>query len=89
MQQILDEVYTAHIATLLAILSKASDGAQRSPAGFVRRHARDEILFDLLVEMKAKFGLKLAFHAVAAQQGAEAQTDLVKRTHLKPLGPPG
>jgi hypothetical protein len=89
LHEILDKLYTAHVSTLLPILGKPSDGSQRSPAGFARRHAGDQVLFDLPFEMKAKFGVKLAFHGAAVEQRAEPQTDFAEGSHLKPLAPPG
>jgi hypothetical protein len=68
LHEILDKFYAAHIATLLLKLSNASDRAQRSHARFVRRHTGDKVLFDLLIEMKAKFGLKLVFQPIAAEK---------------------
>jgi hypothetical protein len=34
--------------------------------------------------VEAKFGFELAFYAAAAEQRAEAQTDFVQYTHIKP-----
>jgi hypothetical protein len=45
-----------------------------------------KIFFDLLIEMKLHFRLKLTFHRAAAENGAKAQPELVERSHFKSPG---
>src|SRR5581483_9487739 len=85
--------YEARMAALRTVggitqflkLSNASNSAQRSHASFVRRHSGDKILFNLLIEMKTKFSLKLVFQPIAAEKRSETQTDFVGRSHLNLL----
>jgi hypothetical protein len=62
----LDQIHAAHITTLLLILGEAPDGTHCSPPAIVSTHSGSQVLFHLLIEMKTKFGFKLAVHGAAA-----------------------
>jgi len=55
--------------------------ARRAAKRFVRRHSGGQVLFDLLIEMKTKFGLQFVLDAVPLQQGTESVTNLGQQTH--------
>jgi hypothetical protein len=38
------------------------------PAGFIRRHAADNVFFSQLVQVKPKFGFELTVHTTAEEQ---------------------
>ena len=59
LQNILDEIYASHIPALLSNLFDPADGAARGIAGFFSAHAGGPVLFDLLLEVEAEFGVEL------------------------------
>src|SRR5262249_46228871 len=69
------------VAALLGDLRDATHAPQRGAPRVVRRHARRDVLGNLLVEMEAQLGGELAVHGVAAKQASQPQPQRAPPAH--------
>jgi hypothetical protein len=79
--ELLDEVQLSHVPAFLLVLCKASEGAEGSGAGILRRHAGGDVFVGELIEVEVEFVGEFALDVAAVEQRSEAEAQLLYNAH--------
>src|SRR6266704_2610987 len=82
LHQRFDEAHAARIAMFLFELFHSAEFQTRPTLGLLRRQAGLDELRDLLLEVEAQFVVKFGLHVFPAEEGAQAQQQVVQHGTL-------
>jgi hypothetical protein len=78
LNEVVDEVYSAHISALLLDLIDTTQFAQGGVASVFRRHSVCDVFLSQVFEVEAKFVAEFPFDTTAPEQRPEPQREFVK-----------